>query len=130
MKTFTFIFDPESGVKQSFSSLHSAIKTGVPHIEKDQMRSPSLRALLSIATENRLNMFKVIHNEKPDSLYELAQFLGKNLSYVSKEIRILESMNIIKLEKFEENGREKIKPVALYDRIVLDFDLAMEKAAN
>lgn len=130
MKTFTFIFDPEASPKSTFNSFKKAIKTGVPHIEKDQVRSPSLKALLSIATENRLNMFKVIHNDRPESLYELAQFLGKNLSYVSKEIRVLESMNIIRLEKFEENGREKIKPVALYDRIVLDFDLAMEKSAN
>lgn len=130
MKTFTFIYDPGATPRNTLALMNHAIQTGTPYIEKDQMRSPSLKALLSVATENRLEMFKVIHDEKPASLYELAQALGKDLSYVSREVRILESMGIITLKKDEDHGREKIRPMALYDRIIFDFDLAFKKAAN
>ncbi|MFZ4403600.1 MAG: hypothetical protein ACOYOK_05805 [Pseudobdellovibrionaceae bacterium] len=130
MKTFTFIYDPEATPKNTLALMKKAIKTGMPYIEKNQLRSPSLKALISLATENRLEIFKKILNDKPSSIYELAQSLGKDLSYVSKEVRVLESTGIIALKKAEHLGRDKIQPVALYDRIVFDFDMALKKAAN
>ena len=123
MKTFTFVYDPECSPSNSLKKMKETIKTGVPLVEENQIRSPSIKALLTIATENRLKMFRIIRQKNPQSLYELAQILGKDLGYISREIRVLESMFVVKLEKFEEKGRVKFKPVALYDRIVFDFGL-------
>lgn len=124
MKTFTFYYDPKATIKNPRELMLNAVKSGIPYIEQDQIQSSSLKALLSVATENRLKLFKIIHNDKPESLYELSKAFYADISYISKEIRVLEGFGLISIIKENVNGRERLKPIALYDRIVLDFDLA------
>lgn len=128
MKTFTFRFDPTATLKGSLDKMKAA-STGRPHIEKNQIRSASLKALLAVATENRLKLFRLIHRHRPASVYDLAKLFDGDLSYVSKEVKTLESLGLIKLEKEVIQGRERRKPVALYDRIVVDFDLANDEVS-
>ena len=129
MKTFTFRYDPMSTLKCTMDKMIRAAKTGKPYVEKDQIRSASLNALLSVATENRLNLFRLIHRHRPASIYDLAKIFGGDLSYVSKEVKVLEGLGLIKLKKDRVKGRERLKPVALYDRIVVDFDLANDEVS-
>ena len=127
MKTFTFRYDPKATFKGTMDQLFKAAKTGKAHIEKNEIRSSSLKALLTVATENRLQLFRLIHENRPGSVYDLARLFERDLSYVSKEVRVLEGLGLILLEKEMVRGRERLKPVALFDRIVVDFDLASGK---
>lgn len=129
MKTFTFRYDPKATVKGTMNELLKAAKSGKPHIEKNEMRSASIKALLTVTTENRLHLFRLIHEEKPESVYDLAKLFERDLSYVSKEVRVLEELGLVKLEKKTVQGRERLKPRALYDRIVVDFGLAHERVS-
>lgn len=129
MKTFTFRYDPKATVKGSMDQMLKAAKSGKAHIEKDEIRSASLKALLTVATENRLHLFRLIHEEHPESVYDLAKLFERDLSYVSKEVRVLESLGLIKLQKKTVQGRERLKPMALYDRILVDFDLADKRVS-
>jgi ATP-dependent DNA helicase RecQ len=89
----------------------------------------SLKALLSVATENRLQLLQLLHNNKPESLYELSKLFDSDISYISREVKVLEGLGLVKLVTEIANGRERLKPVALYDRIILDFDLAQDKVS-
>jgi len=129
MKTFTFRYDPKATVKGAMDQMLKAAKSGKPHIEKNEIRSASLKALLTVATENRLQLFRLIHEEQPESVYDLAKLFDRDLSYVSKEVRVLESLGLIKLQKKTVQGRERLKPTALYDRIIVDFDLARKRVS-
>ncbi len=129
MKTFTFRYDANATAKDAMSQMMKSAASGRPHIERNEMRSASLKALLSVATENRLQLFKLIHSERPDSVYDLAKLFDRDLSYVSREVRVLEGLGLIRLEKQSVHGRERLKPFALYDRIVVDFDLVREKVS-
>ena len=124
MKTFTFRYDPKATMKGTMDQMFKAAKSGKPHIEKNEIRSASLKALLAVATENRLQLFRLIHENHPTSVYDLAKLFDRDMSYVSKEVRVLEGLGLISLLKETVQGRERFKPVALYDRIVVDFDLA------
>jgi predicted transcriptional regulator len=128
-RTFTFKYDPKATIKEAFHQMIRAAKSGKPHIEKNQIRSPSLKALLEITTENRLKMFELIRSGAASSVYELAKVFKRDLSYVSKEVRVLESLGLIELKKESVGGRERMRPIARYDRIVLDFDLAQDKVS-
>lgn len=129
MRTFTFRFDPTATLKDAFDKMMSAATSSKPHIEKHQIRSASLKSLLAVATENRLRLFRLIHLHHPASVYDLAKLFERDLSYVSKEVRILEGLGLIKLESEFVQGRERKRPVALYDRIVVDFDLANDQVS-
>lgn len=123
MKTFTFRYDPKATFAGAMKQMFKASKSGKPYVETNEMRSASLKALLTVTTENRLHLFRLIHESQPQSIYELAKLVERDMGYVSKEVRILEGLGLIKLLKKTVNGRERLKPVALFDRIVVDFAL-------
>ena len=99
MKTFTFRFDPSATLKGTIDQLFKTAKLGKPHIEKNEIRSASLKALLGVATENRLQLFRLIHENHPASVYDLAKLFERDMSYVSKEVRVLEGLGLISLTK-------------------------------
>ena len=78
-------------------------------------------------------MFKVLVEQKPANLSELASLLQKDYNVVRADAKILEGMGIIKLEKLEKNARsgyggadinyKEVRPIALYKRIVFDFPI-------
>ena len=129
MKTFTFRYDPSvKTLKDMGNRMDRAVKTGVPDIQSDdELRSGSIKNLLAVATENRINLFMAIVEKQPGSLYELAQILGKDQSYILKEAKTLEALGLISLEKIEGEGRPKLKPISNYDHIVIDIE-ASKKA--
>lgn len=129
MKTFTFRYDRKATFKGTLDQMLKAAKSGRAHIEKNEIRSASFKAILAVATENRLELFRLIHEEAPESVYNLAKLFDRDLSYVSKEVRVLAGLGLIKLRKEIVRGRERLKPIALYDRIVVDFDLAGKRVS-
>ena len=58
---------------------------------------------------------------KPDSLYELAEVLGKDQANVLRDVRSLEMLGLIKLVSVKDGDRGRFKPEALYDKIVMEF---------
>jgi len=128
MKTFTFRYDPKATFTGTMDQMLKAARSRKPHIEKSEIRSSSLKALLAVATENRLQLFRLIHENHPASVYDLAKLFDRDMSYVSKEVKVLAGLGLISLMKETVRGRERFKPVALYDRIVVDFDLAGGRA--
>jgi predicted transcriptional regulator len=101
--------------------------------EPNIVRSNSIEALTGNMTKNRLRMFQVLVEQKPNNLSELATLLQKDYAMVRSDVKILEGMGIIKLEKLEKNARsgsggaeinyKEVKPIALYKRIVFDFPI-------
>ena len=126
MKTYTFRYDPGATLEQMGKRMIQAARTGKPHIRKDEMACADLKTLLKIAREGRLEIFRTIVNQKPDSIHALAKILDKDHSYIFRECQVLEGFGLIRLEKTEGEGRPKVRPIALYDRIV--FDMGMNES--
>jgi predicted transcriptional regulator len=103
-----------------------AARTGTPYVRKDEMACADLKTLLQVAREGRLEIFRTIVNRKPDSIHALAKILDKDHSYIFRECQVLEGFGLIRLEKTEGEGRPKVRPIALYDRIV--FDMGMNES--
>ena len=103
---------------------------GKPHVRPNELVSTDLKSLLQIASESRLSLFAAILNEKPSSIYDLAEKMGKSQPYVLKEVRVLESLGLIKLVKETVHGRERLKPEALYSNIVIDCGFNSSKEAS
>ena len=121
MKTFTFRYDPNASVNSMFNDFEQAIKTKKKEIHSDEIISQSIEAILSSMTKTRLDLFYCIANEKPVSLYQLAQILNRDQANVLRDAKALEEIGVIELKNIQDGNREKLTPVALYDRIVFDF---------
>ena len=124
MKTFTFRYNPKATPKDLFARVEQAAKTGVPDLEKDELSSNSINALLSTMTAGRIQLFYAIANQKPDSMYQLAQLLERDHPNVIRDVKVLEGVGLVKLVAEKDGERERMRPVALYERIIFDFGKA------
>ena len=121
MKVFTFRYDsnPKKGALQR---MHRAIATGIPHIREDEIVCDGLDSMLKLMSKSRFEVFAAIVEHRPDSLYALATSLNKDQANVLKDAKALEALGLIKLTSTKEGNREKLKPKALYDKIVFEFE--------
>ena len=71
MKTFTFRYSPNE--PSIGSRMRAAVRTGKPDVRPDELVSRSLKGLLAVASESKLELFETILREKPASVYELAE---------------------------------------------------------
>ncbi|MGZ3697599.1 MAG: HVO_A0114 family putative DNA-binding protein [Bdellovibrionota bacterium] len=127
MKTFTFRYAPnEPSIRKRV--LDAA--RGKTHVRPDEMVCSSLKTLLQVASESRLELFESILREKPSSIYDLAEKIGKSQPYVLKEARVLEGLGLIRLVQEKDGGRERLRPEALYSKIVIDCGFEQKKEAS
>lgn len=124
MRTFTFRYDPKATPKEMFSRLEKAAKNRVPDIQRHQLSSNSISALLGTMTAVRIQLFYVIADQHPDSMYHLAQILKRDSANVIRDVKALEGIGLIKLIPEKDGNRERLCPVTVYDRIVFDFGAA------
>jgi len=79
---------------------------------------------LSAMTEGRLQVFYVIADQQPSSMYQLAQVLQRDQADVLRDVKALEAMSLIALVSEKDGDLEGLRPVTSYDRIVFDFGAA------
>jgi predicted transcriptional regulator len=135
---FIFRYDPNSSFEGMFKEFWEAVDGKIAKVEPNVVRSNSIEALTGNMTKNRLQMFKVLVEQKPANLSELANLLQKDYAMVRNDVKILEGMGLIKLEGLSKKASnvngvaikyKEVKPIALYKRIIFDFPI-MEKTAT
>lgn len=81
----------------------------------------NLEVMRKAITHERMKTLKVIKDRHPQSIYELAKLLERNLKNVSDDVHYLAELGLIELEKGKSNGREKTTPMVKYDKILLEI---------
>lgn len=81
----------------------------------------SLEVMRKAITPERVKILKVIKEKHPESIYELAKLLHRNLKNVSDDVHYLAELGLIELEKGKSNGREKTTPTVNYSKILLEI---------
>lgn len=94
--------------------------------EKARRKKPgiyfeSLEVMRKAITPERVKILKVIKEKHPESIYELAKLLHRNLKNVSGDVHYLADLGLIELEKGKSNGREKTIPIVNYSKILLEI---------
>lgn len=126
MRIFTFKYKKNLKV-DVLAKMKKAISSGVPSIQSDTLYFDHLGDLMRSASSTRLELFQCILEKHPGSLYELAQLINKDQAQVLREAKALESLGLILLSKTLVGNKEKLKPEALYDKIVIDVEFKQEK---
>jgi len=80
----------------------------------------TLETMRKAITEERIRIIKVIRERQPESIYELAKILGRNIKNVSDDVHYLADIGLIELERAKSNGREKKIPRVKYEKIRLE----------
>ncbi len=80
----------------------------------------SYEAMRRILTPRRLELLHVIKEQRPGSIYELAQLLGRDLKNINDDLAILANIGLIELRKTTK-GRKKVVPCVTVDKIQVEI---------
>ncbi len=120
MKVFTFRYQKNIR-KNVLSEMREVMRTKKSKVHENEMLCDSVEAILKCVSKSRMEAFLAIVEYNPSSIYELAQILEKNQANVLRDVNALESMGLIRLFPVKEGNREKLKPEALYDMVVVEL---------
>ena len=80
----------------------------------------SLDAMRKVLTEERLRILKTIRKEHPQSIYQLAKILHRDIKNTFNDVHFLEQAGLVELKKTSD-GREKTTPMVNYEKILLEI---------
>jgi predicted transcriptional regulator len=126
MKTFTFRYDPHPR-KSAMASISKSLRTGALDVELDSIACKSMDDMMKLMTKTRFQVFAAIVEKSPDSLTELADVLKKDLGNVLRDAKMLESLGLIELQRSPGRRGEKVRPIALYQRIIFECEPKKEQ---
>jgi len=80
----------------------------------------SLEAIRKVLTEKRLELLRVIKEQEPDSVYELAKILKRDIKNVNDDLELLKDIGLVSITKARK-GRGRVIPRVNYDKIQLEI---------
>lgn len=105
-----------SEIKQVWNSLDKGEK-----IQKHKgVYFENLDTMRKVLTEERLRILRTIKTNNPQSIYELAKLIGRDIKNTFNDVQFLAQMGLIELKKAKD-GREKTTPQVNYDQILLEI---------
>lgn len=82
----------------------------------------NIDAVRSVLTHKRIEILKAIKRDKPDSIYQLAKMLKRDLKNVNDDVRLLADLGLIKLDK-TKTDRKRTIPEVNYSKIMLEIGI-------
>ena len=79
----------------------------------------SLDAVRAVLTDRRLELWRAVRDQKPDSISSLAEMVGRSFRTVHRDMKLLESLGLISLRKGKGLRGDTQHPVSLVDELVL-----------
>jgi len=124
MKRFIFRYDPQHSVRQIFTDMKQAIKNKEKNIQpKNVVITNNVEVIYQVLNKSRLDLYSCLVEKQPSSLKELVQLVSRNYQEVEEDVNMLIDLGIIKLIK---QGSE-IKPIALYEKVVIELPTLINK---
>ena len=88
-----------------------------PHFEVSFTDLDTLRKVL---TDKRMELMHAIKQHSPDSIYELAKIVKRDLKSVNDDLQILERSGLISLDSTKE-GRQRVKPKLEFEKLNVEI---------
>ena len=81
----------------------------------------SIESFRQFFTPKRLELLRVIKHRRPQSIYELAKLIKRDIKSVAVDIKILERYSLIDTKKIAVKGGYKVKPIFDYDKLNVEI---------
>lgn len=119
MKTVTFTIEPFTEGLERFKETFEAIQARRLVQPREIVGFTSLEAARDFLTRERLGLLRTIKARRPQSIYELARMVGRDLKNVQEDIRILERHGLVRIAKRPRGNRTVKVPRVPFEAIAL-----------
>ena len=111
------------GLKESlkdFAETWKKLEAGKKVRKEEGIYFDSIDNMRAVLTNNRLLILKIIRERKPNSVYELAKMLDRDLKNVNQDLKLLAEVGLVTLEKIEDD-KKRVIPHVDYGKILLEI---------
>ncbi len=111
------------GLRESlkdFAETWKKLEAGKKVKKEEGIYFDSIDTMRAVLTNNRLLILKTIRERHPQSVYELAKILGRDLKNINQDLKLLSEVGLVTLEKTEMD-KKRIIPHVDYGKILLEI---------
>ena len=103
-----------------------AVARGELHVASDEPKVwfTSTESFAKVLSAGNRDLLRVIVEQAPSSLDELARITGKAKSNLSRTLKTMAGYGLVRLERGE---RGRITPKVMHDRVELDLQLSLSR---
>lgn len=105
---------------EDFADAWKKIESGKKVKKEEGIYFDSIDTMRSVLTNNRLLILKTIRERKPHSVYELAKILDRDLKNINQDLKLLEEIGLVTLEK-AKTDKKRVIPHVDYNKILLEI---------
>ncbi len=81
----------------------------------------SMEDFRRVFTKERIRLLSVVRETRPDSLYQLAQLLGRDFKSVQTDARLLQRFRLLHLDEQTRGLRPQLKPTVSAKKIQMEM---------
>ncbi len=119
-KTLTIEIKSMKEALEGFRKISKAVEAGRRVARHEGVCFTSIDAARNLLTPHRLALLRAIRTQHPESTYELAKAVKRDLKDVQQDVRILEDYGLIRMTSARGVGKRRVKvPQAPFDQIAL-----------
>jgi len=96
------------------------IEAGQEVKKQEGLYFESIDTMRAILTNKRLLILKTIKEKEPNSIYELAKILGRDLKNINQDLKLLADVGLVILEKMDKD-KKRVVPHVDYSKILLEI---------
>ena len=105
---------------RDFADTYKKLAAGKRVPKKELLSFESVDVLRKFLTPKRLELLKLIRQEKPNSIYQLAKLAKRDVKSVSTDVNVLADIGMIDRTKSKAK-RETITPRVNFDKIRVEI---------
>jgi predicted transcriptional regulator len=119
-KTLPIEIRPLSELVDDFRGAFKAAQQGRTFKRREGVHFTSLEGARNFLTRERRTLLPAIRKKPPQSIYELAKAVDRNLKNVQQDVRLLERHGRVRLTEKRRGQKNKVRiPEAPFDQIGL-----------
>ncbi len=111
-----------SGFLKNGKRLASELDNGMKKAQVPELTFEDLATYKKILTVRRLELLRAIYLKKPKNIREAAALTKRDFKNVYNDIKILESIDLVKLKKTEYG----LTPITVYNNIDISIKIPLE----
>lgn len=124
MKTFEIRIKSTEKALEDFARTFEALQAGRRVRKRKGVFFTSVEAARILLTPERIKLLTMVHERKPESIYQLARMCNRDQKNVHEDVKLLERYGILETRIRPGKPRTQRVPRVPYDEINLRIPLA------
>ncbi|QWR78393.1 HVO_A0114 family putative DNA-binding protein [Candidatus Magnetomonas plexicatena] len=120
VKTIKIVIKSDEDIFNEVKEVVRKIEQNEKIKKHEEIAFDDIDTLRKILTDGRMKILKGIKKYNPQSIYELAKILDRDIKNTFDDVQFLAEMGLIELKKTKD-GREKTTPKVSYDNILVEI---------